>query len=423
MISGGQTYGENENLTLTEADLSTNGGPRPYAGGNKLRAYCPVHGGDHQRSLEVDLETGRFFCHNCECWGYLDWAREEFARERGLDREAGRGRQGVSPGRSRRVVRPAPPPPPVEPVRDDLAALSEKFREALPGSLGEKYLEYRGVSLDVAREYGLGYAAPGQWPHRGRDWRWGRIVAAHTRPDGTLVSLYGRAVGRDEKVPKQMRHDHLPGAKGYWNAAALREGSGPLYICEGVMDALALIASGCERTVAIYAARDWRWHWFPEDVHRLVLAFDADETGVEAREKLAAEARLRGREVAYLDRESYGGHGDPAEAFAAGVLNVGEWPEASEADQRLLEEPPEPEPWDPVWSASIFPETLREVSRLVGGAGLAGEVDTSAADAAIDEMQDAYEREDTEALRAAAERAREEARRAVADVEGTGGEG
>lgn len=410
MTAPNRHYGENENLTLTDADLSVNGTSKPYAGGQKMRAYCPVHGGDHQRSLEVDLDTGRFFCHNCECWGYMDWAREEFARERGLDREAGRSRQGGPPGRSRRVVRPAPPPPPVEPVRDDLEALAEKFREALPGSLGEKYLEYRGVSQEAAREYGLGYAASGEWPHRGRDWRWGRIVAAHTRPDGTLVSLYGRAVGADEKVPRQLRHDHLPGSKGYFNTAALREGEGPLYVVEGVMDALALIASGYERVVAIFSARDWRWHWIPEDVRRLVLAFDADGlggTGEDAREKLAGEARLRGLEVAYLDADNYGGKNDPADAFAAGTLAVGEWPEAGE---RLLEEPSEVEAWDEQWAARLFPEVLRE----------AGSAASTGFDEALDAMQDAYERKDMVAVRAAAERA-QEAQRAMEDVSGGGG--
>ena len=79
MIGDGRVYGEKENLTLSDADFdSPHGAPKPYKGGEKMRAYCPVHGGDNQRSLEVDLSSGRFFCHNaaCGCWGYMDWARE-----------------------------------------------------------------------------------------------------------------------------------------------------------------------------------------------------------------------------------------------------------------------------------------------------------------------------------------------------------
>src|SRR5947209_12871869 len=33
--------------------------------GERLRAYCPIHGGDHQRSLSIDRATGWGFCHCC----------------------------------------------------------------------------------------------------------------------------------------------------------------------------------------------------------------------------------------------------------------------------------------------------------------------------------------------------------------------
>src|SRR5258708_25541347 len=34
-------------------------------GGGRLRAYCPIHGGDHQRSPSIYPETGWGFCHCC----------------------------------------------------------------------------------------------------------------------------------------------------------------------------------------------------------------------------------------------------------------------------------------------------------------------------------------------------------------------
>src|SRR2546423_12184950 len=33
--------------------------------GERLRAYCPIHGGDHQRSLSIDRASGWGFCHCC----------------------------------------------------------------------------------------------------------------------------------------------------------------------------------------------------------------------------------------------------------------------------------------------------------------------------------------------------------------------
>src|SRR3989442_9439243 len=33
--------------------------------GERLRTYCPIHGGNHQRSLSIDRSTGWGFCHCC----------------------------------------------------------------------------------------------------------------------------------------------------------------------------------------------------------------------------------------------------------------------------------------------------------------------------------------------------------------------
>jgi hypothetical protein len=112
------------------------------------------------------------------------------------------------------------------------------------------------------------------------------VVFPHTLPDGRLVNLYGRAVGTAEQVPKALRHDHLPGTKGYFNATALHTGAGPLWVCEGACDALALLAAGVPRVVAIFGVQGWRWAW--------------------ARAVLPAAA--------------YGGCKDVSEAWAAGVL-------------------------------------------------------------------------------------------------------
>jgi hypothetical protein len=98
----------------------------------------------------------------------------------------------------------------------------------MPGSRGEAYLQQRGIPL--AQQCGVGYAAPGTWLHSARDWRGGRVVFLHTTLDGRLVNLYGRAVGTAAQVPKAKRHGHLPGEKGYFNAAALQADAGPLWV-------------------------------------------------------------------------------------------------------------------------------------------------------------------------------------------------
>ena len=108
------------------------------------------------------------------------------------------------------------------------------------------------------------------------------------------MNLYGRAVGTAEQVPKAKRHDHLPGAKGYFNAAALQAGAGPLWVCEGAFDALALLAAGVSRVVAIFGVQGWRWDWARE-VRELVFALDADAAGQQQWRQLARQAALRGK--------------------------------------------------------------------------------------------------------------------------------
>ena len=62
---------DNHRYTLAELEAVATIPPVSTNGGRRRRMGCPFHGSDHQRSLEVDLETGRFSCHNCGAWGYL----------------------------------------------------------------------------------------------------------------------------------------------------------------------------------------------------------------------------------------------------------------------------------------------------------------------------------------------------------------
>lgn len=334
-----------ENLTLSDADLAA---CRPIAGegGHVLRALCPYHGSDHQRSLRVTLATGRFVCFACGAWGYLAEARErwqdEQQRQAALRRPPARlqrapRRRPVAAAASKPAARLPAPREPV-PGREDLARQLAAFQAALPGSRGEAYLRQRGIPLALAPQLGVGYAAPGTWPHPARDWRGGRVVFPHTTPDGRVVNLYGRAVGTAEQVPKAKRHDHLPGEKGYFNAAALQSSPPPLWVCEGVFDALALLAAGVSRVVGIFGVHGWRWDWVKE-VRELVFALDADAAGQQQWSALARQAALRGKRVAALPAAAYGGHKDVNEAWMAGALTIGAWSAAAAGSPEALAVP------------------------------------------------------------------------------------
>lgn len=319
-----KTWGPNENLTLTLADIEACGPVRGQAG-HILRAFCPIHGSDHQRSLRVDLRTGHFKCYACGAWGYL----EEMRRSARL------------PGSL-----PSPPPPPEPAPRPDLAELLRKFQQDLPGKAGQVYLEQRGIPLHIAAAFGAGYARPGTWPNKGRGWKHGRVVFPHTNPQGEIVNLYGRAVG--SSVPRDLRHDHLPGARGVFNAAALQQET--VFVCEGVFDALSLVAAGYPNAVAIFGVEGIRWTWF-RDVRRIIFALDADARGQEAWRELAREAVLRGKEVFYIPVEAYRGCKDLNEAWVKfrqldfGDLDLGDRPSSpNPVDPPVREPDPPPEP-------------------------------------------------------------------------------
>jgi hypothetical protein len=235
------------------------------------------------------------------------------------------------------------------PVRSDIAQQLVAFQGFLPGSPGAAYLQQRGIPLALAQQLGVGYAAPGTWPHAARDWRGGRVVFPHTTPDGCLVNLYGRAVGTAEQVPKAKRHDHLPGAKGYFNATALQGGAGPLWVCEGAFDTLALLAAGVSRVIAIFGVHGWRWDWVRE-VRELVFALDADAAGQQQWRQLARQAALRGKRVSVLEPVAYGGQKDVSAAWTAGVLRVDTRLVTARQDLASLEVP---EDWHEAWAERV----------------------------------------------------------------------
>src|SRR5467141_769303 len=189
-----------ENLTLSEADLAACG-PMVGEGGHVLRALCPFHGSDRQRSLRVQVHSGRFVCFACGAWGYMETARTQWREEQ--QRQAAFPRPPTRRQRAQRlcpaaaVSQAAAHPPAARapaPVRPNLTQQLAAFQAALSGSRGDTYLQQRGIPLALAQQCGVGYAAPGTWPHPARDWRGGRVVFPHTTPDGHLVNLYGRAV-------------------------------------------------------------------------------------------------------------------------------------------------------------------------------------------------------------------------------------
>lgn len=224
----------------------------------------------------------------------------------------------------------SPPPDPYPTPRPELLDALCELIEVLPGSPGEEYLQRRGFSLSVVGTCGLGYASPTACRaiglDKGQPPPLGRVIFPHfaPMPDGgtDIISLYGRAIDTPSNpTPKELRHRHLPGPKGFFRAASVRAigWPEPLVVCEGPFDALAVLAAGWPRVLATYGVGVSRLDWLTP-ARSILIAFDADTVGQAKAKELAAALRHRGVSVSILTPDEIEGK-DVAESFALGQLN------------------------------------------------------------------------------------------------------
>ncbi len=286
----------------------------PRWGGGRLRYYCPIHGGSHQRSLSVDARTGLYYCHSCKAGGRLrdDWDDEGTTRPSG---RRGGPRPAAAAGddhtrqlatllranadRGATLARPIP-----DHARSFIDRL-DALREALADRRcpGAAYLRRRGLDPLLAARLGAGYAAPGTWPGEAA-WGPGRIVyPLHDARTGRVVSALGRACVDDTTLPTrgragkaQLKLRDCPA--GVWPggqaARARREGQ-PLVLVEGPADALALLTlEDAPPIVALAGTHSPLTLDVLRSLVGLVIAFDEDDAGRAAARRLAADLDLLG---------------------------------------------------------------------------------------------------------------------------------
>jgi len=304
--------------------------------GERLRAYCPIHGGDHQRSLSIDLSTGWGFCHCCHATVLVETS-DPMITGRGGSRDERRGADSDTRSPSPCIAhlppssfRPYPlrRVPPATPLphwqQDEVAALmavAPLMRESLASSkLAQAYLNERGIPLATTLTSGMSYLSRSAWEHapvpaeqQSLLQRWiGRIVFPLGSPlGGGFIgrTLLRWAPGMDENAHKALLDP--PGAPRRWiktNPAGWFGFDVPghlteqVVLVEGGFDRLALLAAGIPANTVIAlvgtAARPaWLARSAPQ-VKGVVLALDADDGGKTAMERLADAFRQAGLSVA-----------------------------------------------------------------------------------------------------------------------------
>ena len=144
-------------------------------------------------------------------------------------------------------------------------------------------------SADSCRRIGL-------WRESGHEHFNGSIVIPVIAPSGEVTEVYGRKITHGLR-PGTPLHLYLPGPhRGVWNAAALT--TPEVILCEALIDALTFWCAGYRNVTASYGVEgftaDHRSLFKQCGAQRVLIAYDRDEAGDRAAEKLAGELMAQG---------------------------------------------------------------------------------------------------------------------------------
>ncbi len=289
-------------------------GVRLKGRGRVRQGVCPFHD-EAEGSFTVYGDTERFYCFGCgEGGDVLDFVRrmEDLTLPEAIARLD--GGPGLAPKAANRPADPRQPPeaaalPPRDPNLLTVAARFYAGQLRLE-SEAQEYLASRGVGPAAAARLGLGYApgsglrqaleSQGFSKKRLRDSglfmaqgteRFAGTVVVPDLSGGLVRWLVGRAIDPD-RTP---RFQALPGPKPALGLGRLGVAPPWVVLAEGVFDWLALAGWGLLAVAALGTQGVDKVAEGLRGCPRVFLAFDNDDAGLEATERLAG---LLGRRAA-----------------------------------------------------------------------------------------------------------------------------
>ena len=308
--------------------------------GKNLTACCPFHK-EKTPSFSVSPDKQFYYCFGCGAGGNalgfvmdhdnLDFpqAVEELAKAAGMEVPREEGRRGQKPRQ--------PTDSPLYPLLD---AAAEFYRQSLRSHPSRKaaveYLKGRGLSGEIARDFGLGFAPPG-WDNlfkhlasdtlqqkamidagllienaesgkrydRFRD----RVMFPIRDSRGRIIAFGGRVLGDDK--PKYLNSPETPvfhkGQElyGLFEARKFNRNLEEIIVVEGYMDVIALAQQGLRNAVATLGTSTSEEHLkrLFRVVPSVLFCFDGDQAGRKAAWR-ALEATLSslqdGRKARFL---------------------------------------------------------------------------------------------------------------------------
>ena len=279
--------------------------------GRVRQGVCPFHE-EAEGSFTVYADTERWYCFGCGAGGdVLDFLQrtEGLSLPEAIRRLDGEVRLASTVVRPRRST--TPPVPPRDPAL--LTAAARYYAGQLHRRPEARaYLASRGVRLEAALRFGLGYApgrglrealasagfaaarirASGLLMERGAERFAGAVVVPETA-SGRARWLAGRAIDPEQKP----RFQAPPGPKPVLGLARIGPAPPRVVLTEGVFDWLVLSQWGLPSCAALGTQGMERVAAALRGCPRVFLAFDADDAGREAAARLAG---LLGRRAAVV---------------------------------------------------------------------------------------------------------------------------
>jgi DNA primase len=332
--------------------------------GKELIGLCPFHD-DRHPSLNIDPAANVWHCKGAcgEGGDVIRWV----ARTEGVSdgHAIALLKKDYAPSSGPVVKQSTVPklPSPVTLGAEDRAVMLEVVRfysETLKETAeAQRYLEKRGLkSAEMMERFRLGFsdrmlgtALPDRNRLAGAEVRGqlerlgivrpsghehlrGSLVIPVVNLEGDVVQLYGRKINDNLRANTDY-HLYLPGPmRGVWNEEAF-VASKEIILCESLIDALTFWAAGFRNVTASYGVngftKDHRAAFERHETERVYIAYDGDEAGNKAAEKLAAELIETGMEcfrVEFpkgMDANEYALKVTPAAKSLGILLNRASW--------------------------------------------------------------------------------------------------
>ncbi len=266
----------------------------------RIRAFCPVHGSDRQRSLSIAAYgemQGWGHCHSCKATVLIAELNPDSAKRLGY--------------RGELLPVDIPEQQAEKWQREEIAALQSLYpamQQALSRKIPRAYIAERGIPFDLVETLGVGYLpqlTEQQLKRYPRLKKWQeRLIFPYTSYAGDIGYL-GRSLalwrpGMDENEHRLLLEEQrITRYEKTWRAGLFHQRPLETYehinLVEGPFDWLALLAEGLTESVAL-GGTSLEVVALPLNIASVTLAFDNDqnEAGIKSAQQFAKELRRHG---------------------------------------------------------------------------------------------------------------------------------